>query len=57
MPKKKEVPSEIQGLPGSVDEAYSPKPLARNGKQVRVGKGSQTWSEEDSKEKKKPTYK
>jgi hypothetical protein len=39
---------------GNMDDAYSPKPLARNGKRIWIGKGSQTWSEEKLKEKKNP---
>jgi hypothetical protein len=40
-----------------MDETCSFRPLARNGKQVQVGKGSRTWSEKDPKEKEGPTCK
>jgi hypothetical protein len=40
-----------------VDETCSLGPLAKNGKQVRIGKGSQTWSEKDLEEKEIPIYK
>lgn len=40
-----------------MDETCSPRPFFKNGKQVWVGIGSQTWREKYSKEKEKPTCK
>ncbi len=40
-----------------MDEICSLRPLAINGKQVQIRKGSWIWSEENSKDKERPTCK